>query len=105
MKPLYFIYFFIYYAFKVMESGLAIAFQILRGSRGDDGILIEYHTKLEKGWRQVLLFNLISMTPGSMSIDINEKKDVILVHLLNRGDRNNFLAVTNKIERFLSKAI
>lgn len=105
MKPLYFIYFFIYYAFKVMESGLAIALQIVRGSRGDNGMLIEYHTTLKKGWRLVLLFNLISMTPGSMSIDINKENDVILVHLLNRDDRDNFIKVTAKIERFLIKAI
>lgn len=105
MKPLYFIYFFIYYAFKVMESGLAIAFQISRGSRGDNGMVIEYRPKLKKGWRLVLLFNLISMTPGSMSIDINQENDVILVHLLNKNDRDNFLKVTGKIERFLSKAI
>jgi len=104
MRPLYFLYFFIYYAFKVTESGMAIAFQILRGSRGDDGMLIKYHPSLRKGWRVVLLFNLISMTPGSMSIDINETNDTILVHLLNRSDRDSFLAVTGKIERLLSKA-
>lgn len=105
MKPFYFIYFFIYYAFKVTESGLAIAFQILRGSRGDNGMLIKYHPSLKKGWRIVLLFNLISMTPGSMSIDINQENDTILVHLLNRRDRDNFLTVTGKIERLLSKAL
>lgn len=104
MKPLYFLYFFIYYAYKVTESGLAIAIQIVRGSRGDKGILIKYHTSLKKGWRVVMLFNLISMTPGSMSIDINEENDTILVHLLNRSDRDNFLAVTGKIERLLYKA-
>jgi multisubunit Na+/H+ antiporter MnhE subunit len=105
MKPFYFIYFFIYYAFKVTESGIAIAFQILRGSRGDNGMLIKYHPALRKGWRLVLLFNLISMTPGSMSIDIDEENNTILVHLLNRSDRESFLAVTGKIERLLTKAL
>ncbi|PWE00776.1 Na+/H+ antiporter subunit E [Marinilabilia rubra] len=105
MKPLYFIYFFIYYAFKVIESGYAIAWQILRGSKGNDGMLIEYRPGLKKDWHVVLLFNLISMTPGSMSIDINETNDSILVHLLNRSDRNNFLKVTGKIESLLAKAL
>jgi len=105
MKPLYFIYFFIYYAFKVTESGLAIALQVVRGSRGEDGMLIEYQSTLKRGWRVVLLFNLISMTPGSMSIDINQEGDTILVHLLNRSDHSDFLKVTGKIERLLAKAL
>lgn len=105
MKPLYFIYFFIYYVLKVTESGLAIALQVVRGSRGENGVLIEYQSSLKKGWRVVLLFNLISMTPGSMSIDINQKGDTILVHLLNRNDHNDFLKVTGKIESLLSKAL
>jgi multisubunit Na+/H+ antiporter MnhE subunit len=105
MKPFYFIYFFIYYLLKVMESGLAIAWQIIRGNRGDHGMLIEYHPSLKKGWHVVLLFNLISMTPGSMSIDINKTSDTILVHLFNRNDRENFLIITHKIERLLSKAL
>lgn len=105
MKPLYFIYFFIYYAFKVTESGLAIAMQVVRGSRGENGMLIEYQSTLKKGWRVVLLFNLISMTPGSMSIDINSENNKILVHLLNRSDHADFLKVTGKIESLLSKAL
>ena len=88
-----------------MESGWAIAWQILRGSRGEHGMLIEYQPGLKKDWHVVLLFNLISMTPGSMSIDINETNDSILVHLLNRKDHDSFLKVTGKIERLLVKAL
>ncbi len=105
MKPLYFAYFFIYYALKVLESGFTVAIQILKGSRGVQGVFINYHPVLEKDWHVVLLFNLISMTPGSLSVDISDNKDIILVHLLNRDDEANFMAITKKIEQLLAKSL
>ncbi|SFE58166.1 Na+/H+ antiporter subunit E [Thermophagus xiamenensis] len=105
MKLIYFLYFFIFYAFKVIDAGLGVSYQILKGSRGDDGIVVKYHPSVKKKWQIVLLFNLISMTPGSMSIDIDENDNTILVHLLNRKDRTEFIRVTQKIEQFLSKAL
>ncbi len=105
MKSIYFAYFFIYFALKVLESGLAVAIQILKGSRGNQGVFINYNPILRKGWHVVLLFNLISMTPGSLSVDISDNNDTILVHLLNSDDEANFLAVTQKIEQLLAKAL
>ena len=105
MKSLYFAYFFVYYALKVLESGLAVALQILKGSRGNQGVFIHYHPVLTKDWHVVLLFNLISMTPGSLSVDISDNKDTILVHLLNGDDEANFLSITQKIEHLLAKSL
>ncbi|MGQ1891139.1 Na+/H+ antiporter subunit E [Thermophagus sp. OGC60D27] len=105
MKLFYILYFFVFYAYKVVESGFAVSFQILKGSRGADGILIEYHPVVKKSWQVVLLFNLISMTPGSMSVDIKREDNTILVHLLNRKDRSQFMAATGKLERLLLKTM
>ncbi len=104
MKIFYLVYFFIFYVFKVMEAGWGVALQILSGSRGNRGLLIEYRPALEKEWHLVLLFNLISMTPGSLSVDISEKNDTILVHLLNRDDEVDFRELTAKLERLLKKS-
>lgn len=105
MKIFYLTYFFVYYAYKVMEAGWAVALQIIRGSRGDRGVLIEYRPELKKEWHVVLLFNLISMTPGSLSVDISPESDVILVHLLNRDDEAEFIKLTGKFEQLLQKAL
>jgi len=105
MKAIYFIYFFVYYALKVTEAGWAISRQILSGDRGESGKFIEYHPQLQKSWHVVLLFNLITMTPGSLSVDIDEQNNMILVHLLNSRDEKEFLSVMQKVERLLEKAL
>ncbi|MFO8001676.1 MAG: Na+/H+ antiporter subunit E [Marinilabilia sp.] len=105
MKAFYFMYFFIYYALKVIEAGWAITIQILRGDRGENGKFIEYRPTLTKSWHVVLLFNLITMTPGSLSVDIDEYNNTILVHLLNSHDEKAFYNVMGKIERLLLKAL
>lgn len=105
MKAIYFLYFFIYYALKVTEAGWAVSRQILSGDRGKNGKFIEYQPKLQKSWHVVLLFNLITMTPGSLSVDIDDQNHTILVHLLNSRDEKEFLSVINKMERLLKKAL
>ncbi|MFW5753551.1 MAG: Na+/H+ antiporter subunit E [Marinilabiliaceae bacterium] len=105
MKAIYFIYFFVYYALKVTEAGWAISRQIMSGDRGENGKFIEYHPRLQKSWHVVLLFNLITMTPGSLSVDIDDQNYTILVHLLNSRDEKEFLSVIKKVESLLEKAL
>ncbi len=96
---------FFYFCYKIIESGWVVALLVLKGSRGENGGFFEYTPKVHKSWQLVILFNMISMTPGSLSVDILEDGDVIRVHLLRIADKEDFLAVTAKIEGLLIKAI
>ena len=96
---------FFYFCYKIVESGWAVAWQILKGSRGENGGILEYHTLLQKPWQLIILFNMLSMTPGSLTVDVDDEGQTIQVHLLNLGDREDFMAVTKKIESLLKKAL
>lgn len=96
---------FFYFCYKIVESGWAVAWQILKGSRGENGGMLEYHTRLQKPWQLIILFNMLSMTPGSLSVDVDDEGQTIQVHLLNLDDRDDFMAVTQKIESLLKKAL
>lgn len=78
---------------------------ILKGSRGENGGIVEYKTKVKKSWQLVILFNMLSMTPGSLSVDLLDNGSIIQVHLLDLRDKGQFLTVTNKIESLLIKAL
>jgi multicomponent Na+:H+ antiporter subunit E len=88
-----------------MTSGWSVALQVLKGSKGDKGGLLDYQTRITKPWQMILLFNMLSMTPGSLSTDIDEKIKIIKVHLLNMDEKQQFYKVTSKIEALLMKAI
>lgn len=64
--------------------------------------VIEYHTQLPAGLPRVFFANAISLTPGTLSADLQE--DRIRVHLLDgRGDpRRALTALENAVARVLS---
>ncbi len=106
IKRLYFLLLlFFYFCYKIIESGWIVALLVLKGSRGENGGFFEYTPTVHKSWQLVILFNMISMTPGSLSVDLKEDGDVIQVHLLRISDKEQFLAVTAKIEKLLIKAL
>ncbi len=95
---------FIYFSFKVINSGWVVGWLVIKGYRGEHEGILEYHPKSKKTWHIILLFNLISMTPGSLSLDLSDDHNTIFVHLLNSRDKNNFFKSTEKIEKMLLKS-
>ncbi len=106
IKSLYYlVLLFFYFCYNIIESGWVVALLILKGSRGENGGMLNYTTRVHKSWQLVILFNMLSMTPGSLSVDLLEDGRIIQVHLLSIADKDQFLAVTAKIESLLIKAI
>jgi multisubunit Na+/H+ antiporter MnhE subunit len=95
---------FFFFLWKIIESGWIVAWLILKGYKGDNGIMVKYSPKHEDPWHLILMFNLISMTPGSLSVDWDAKHEAIEVHLLNGDDADDFKRVTRQIERLALKA-
>ncbi|MBU1304626.1 MAG: Na+/H+ antiporter subunit E, partial [Alphaproteobacteria bacterium] len=47
-----------------------------------------------------LLANLITLTPGTLSVDVSEDRSVLYVHVLNLTDRDQLIAeIANGFER------
>ncbi len=96
---------FFYFCYKVVESGWLVGWLVLKGYRGDNGGMVEYTVQSINSWHIILLFNLISMTPGSLSIDLSEDHLTISVHLLNFADRDSFISTSRKIEKMLLRTL
>jgi len=96
---------FVYFTYKVINSGWIVAWLVIKGYRGENESIVEYKTQNHYSWHLILLFNLISMTPGSLSIDISEDYNTIFVHLLNKNDEADFIKTTQKIEKMLIRSL
>ncbi|MFO7574069.1 MAG: Na+/H+ antiporter subunit E [Bacteroidales bacterium] len=94
---------FLYFCYKIVMSGWIVGWSVLKGYRGENGTMVLYRPVVRSGWALVLLFSLISMTPGSLSVDISEDNSAIHVHLLDRAGADDFFAVTGRIERMLDR--
>lgn len=96
---------FVYFCYEIIKSGLVIAKMIISGSRGDGGCIITYHCRLEKHWQKLLLFNMISMTPGTLGVDVDNDGSIFVIHLLNVDDKDHFFKQARIFENLLSKAL
>ncbi len=96
---------FIYFTYKVINSGWIVGLLVIKGYKGENEGTLEYHLQNTAPWHIILLFNLISMTPGSLSLDISEDHSKIYVHLLNMKDQKDFLQTTKRIEKMLLRSL
>lgn len=82
LKIVYFFEFFFFYLYNLVKSNLVIAYDILRPKSRVNPAFIKVPLFLQSNIGLLLFSNLISMTPGTLSMDIIENKKVLLVHVL-----------------------
>jgi len=104
LKRIYFILeFIVYYLYNLVTANLYIAWDILTPRMHMKPAFMEVPVKLESDFGLLLFSNLLSMTPGTLSMDISKDKKTVLVHLLyHKTDEimlNDFFKMQEKIKR------
>ena len=104
IKKFYYILSFIgFYLYKLVEANIKIALDIITPKLRvePDFITIPLHLKSKFG---LLMFsNLVSMTPGTLSVDILNEKKMLLVHVLYKQDEREILAELDNIQHRIKK--
>lgn len=89
-----------YYLWKIITSNLIVAYDILTpGMRTNPGV-IEVEVSISSDFGILLFSNLISMTPGTLSMDLDRKRNTLLVHLLYLDRRE---ATEREISQMMNK--
>lgn len=82
----------LFFIFELVKANLEVAFHVvsprLRMKPGIVAIPLNVTTDFEI----TLLANLITLTPGTLSLDVSDDKKVLYVHSLNIKDRDQFIA-------------
>ncbi len=92
--------FLVYYLKEIIVASLFIAWDILTPTNYLKPGIVEVPVSLKKEISILTLFNLISMTPGSLSLDISPDKKKIYVHVLYLHDKTAFIRkTTGQLER------
>ena len=102
-KIYYIVDFLIYYCFQLVKSNLFIAYDILTPKNYINPGLIEVPLAIKSNIGLLLFNNLLSMTPGSLSIDISKDKKSMTVHLLYIESKQKALMTIKKIESKVKK--
>lgn len=81
-KFYYIVTFILLYLTKLIEANLYIAYDILTPNLKVNPGFIQVPLTLKSNFGMLLFSNLLSMTPGSISIDISHDKKTMVVHVL-----------------------
>lgn len=92
-----FLYFFVF-LFELIKSNLDVAYRVLSPKLPINPGIVEVKTKLKSKMARVLLSNSITLTPGTITVDI--KEDILYIHWINVKSNNIEEATKNIVEKF-----
>jgi multicomponent Na+:H+ antiporter subunit E len=93
MKKLKLVYyipeFLVFYILALVQSNFQVAAIILSPKLKTRAEFIEFPVRVKSSAGLLLLSNLVSMTPGTLSVDISDDKKTLVVHALLINDKQN----------------
>lgn len=104
-KIYYILDFLIYYFIQLIKSNLFIAYDILTPTNYINPGFIEVPLNIKSDLGLLLFNNLLSMTPGSLSIDISNDKKYMTVHLLYIESEQKAMQTVKKVENKIKKIV
>lgn len=103
LKTYYIVAFILFYLYKLVEANLIIAHDIVTPKLSINPGFIEVPLTLKTNFGMLLFSNLLSMTPGSLSIDITDDKKTMLVHVLYQTTEEEMLDEFEKLQRKIKR--
>lgn len=97
-RTYYTIEFIVFYLIKLVQSNIYIAYDILTPKMHTNPCLLKVPLIINSNLGLLLFSNLLSMTPGTLSIDITDDKKFIWVHVLYKKSEDEMLAEIQKIQ-------
>lgn len=79
-RALYAVLYLVSLAYNMLKSAVAVAFLSVTG--GIDPRVIRVKTKLKKPFSQVILANSITLTPGTLTVDVDSEGRELTVAVL-----------------------
>lgn len=99
------IYFLLYFIEELVKSNLKVAIDIITptfmGRPGVIGLELDAKTNLEI----TLVANVISLTPGTLSLDVSADKKILFVHAMYLIDEEKVRAELKNLEQRLLKVM
>lgn len=71
----------IFFIYEIIRSSLRVVFLVIFKAKNLNSKIIEYELDIKTNFQMTLLANMITLTPGTLSVDIIDKK-IILIHVL-----------------------
>lgn len=95
-----------YMIWKLLQSSLEVAWDILTPKAKSQPKLIRLTLNCKHPVQISLLSNLISLTPGTLTIDIEKENEVLILHVMFAQNQKKIIAfIRGKLEPRIMKVI
>ena len=88
-KVISFLFFFIY---ELTKANIQVAYEVITPTHNMKPGIVKIPLDLETDVEITLLASLITLTPGTLSLDVSKDKKVLYVHSMYVHDRDDFIA-------------
>ena len=97
--------FVLFYLVKLVQSNIYMAYVILSPKMKTNPGFMEVPLRLRTSAGLLLFSSLISMTPGTLSVDISDDKKTMLVHVLLKDDDKKIHCEIDNIQKRVQRLI
>lgn len=96
-----FIFFFLY---ELLKANIEVAYEVMTPKFGMKPAIVKVPLEVETDFEIALLINLISLTPGTLSLDVSTDRKVLYIHSMHITDKESFISsIKNGFEKRLLK--
>ncbi|MCL2114694.1 MAG: Na+/H+ antiporter subunit E [Methanobrevibacter sp.] len=96
----YAIAYFIVLIYEIIKSTIDVTMRIIKGGKIDP-VVVDIDTILERPISQTILANSITLTPGTLSVDLDSKNKIIKVAIIAPREKKDVIPFEPYIKKML----
>jgi multicomponent Na+:H+ antiporter subunit E len=94
--------FFFFFLWEVVKANVHVAYEVITPTNNMKPGIVKLPLDAKTNLEITLLANLITLTPGTLSLDVSEDKKVLYIHSMYVHDKQEFIDdIKNGFERRL----
>ncbi len=98
--------FIVYFFYEMIKANLQVAYDVMTPRYFMKPGIVKYPTNARTDFEVTMLSTVISLTPGTLIIDISDDKKVLYIHVMYLKDKERFIQqIKNGFERRLLEII
>jgi multicomponent Na+:H+ antiporter subunit E len=98
------IVFFTIYFYRLILSNFRVAYDVLTPTLYMNPAIYEVPVSLKKDHEILALVNLVTMTPGTLSLDLSKDKSRIYIHSMYTGEKEEFVREIEWLEKRIHRS-
>lgn len=93
---------FFFFLYELVAANIQVAYYVVFGKEKMKPGIVKVPLEAETDMEITLLANLISLTPGSLTLDVSNDRKVIYIHAMHISDKESYVrGIKNGFERRL----